>query len=101
MSLKEHLQASACKKLERFAAWVSEMADNVNDDEPIQTIKDLINEIGYEDWLMKSRPDTRSAERCMENVHELVEWMTNMHKKADKETNFIALEYAHQTNLGD
>lgn len=91
LSLKETLQTAAYHRLLRFAEWASGWVDNVDDENPIQTVKDIIHDVGYEPWLQNTSPDPKTAERRMENVHELIEWMQNMYVKAGKEDSFAEI----------
>ncbi len=70
------LPARAVARLHAFARRVMELADEAEGREPVATLtRQLIEDIDYRDWLKESARDPRQADRALENVDELLEWL--------------------------
>jgi len=80
LGLASHLGPRAYKQLEHFTGWISELAHQCENGEPIEVVKRLISDIDYERWLTDSNKDESQATRKMNNVLELVNWLQRMHK---------------------
>lgn len=84
--LKEVLSERASNRLETFVNWVTLLSDNAERGDPVKVARDMVNEIGYEDWLKDQASDLKIAERRMENVHELMDWLSRLYKDEKGET---------------
>jgi ATP-dependent DNA helicase Rep len=71
------LDQRAVSRLEGFARLIVEAEDALGRDaEPAHRFAGgLLERIGYRDWLRDSCRDARQAERCLENVDELLGWL--------------------------
>jgi ATP-dependent DNA helicase Rep len=86
MGLETQLNYRALTNVREFIAWLSKKAELAERGDPVAAVKELINDINYEDWLLNTSNDPKAAERRMANVHELVDWLQNMAKKMDEDT---------------
>jgi ATP-dependent DNA helicase Rep len=80
LGLKEFLNERTINKLQNFTNWVTLLSDNAERGDPIKVARDMVDEIGYEDWLKDQCSDLKIAERRMENVHELLDWLSRLYK---------------------
>ncbi|HEC19554.1 MAG TPA: DNA helicase Rep [Gammaproteobacteria bacterium] len=103
LGLETQLSYRAMKNVREFIAWLTAKAELAERGDPIAAVKELISDIGYEDWLLNTSNDPKAAERRMENVHELVAWLDLMSTKAAKkaEENATLGELVAQMTLMD
>jgi len=75
----------AVERLQRFGRWVVDCEDSLSRGEAVHEFAArLVDDIGYEDWLRDTCRDRRQAERCMENVAELIGWLKSL-SRAEKD----------------
>tara|TARA_R110001583_G_scaffold26757_2_gene96252 strand:+ start:18878 stop:20887 length:2010 start_codon:yes stop_codon:yes gene_type:complete len=80
MGLEQTLNGKGLQTLQSFTRWLVELNDRLKREEPIDVVRDLIRDIGYEDWLYESSPSPKAAEMQMKNVSMLFKWVTEMLK---------------------
>ena len=61
-----------------FVEWVAYMSDRMQRGDLVAAVRDLINDITYKAWLEDICSDLATAERKMENVYELVDWIEHL-----------------------
>jgi ATP-dependent DNA helicase Rep len=86
LGLAQHLNERALQRLQRFAHWIRTLAERAEHDDSTALIRDMVNDIQYEQWLRSSSKDPRSAERRMENVDELLDWLKRMEAESDTDS---------------
>jgi ATP-dependent DNA helicase Rep len=57
------------------------MSLRVDDDTPVSVARQVIKEIAYEDWIKEISTDPKFAERRIENLEELLEWIRRLANK--------------------
>jgi ATP-dependent DNA helicase Rep len=80
IGLEQTLNGKGLLSLQAFTRWLVELNDRLKREEPIDVVRDLIRDIGYEDWLYESSPSPKAAEMQMKNVSMLFKWVTEMLK---------------------
>ncbi|WP_028862324.1 DNA helicase Rep [Psychromonas aquimarina] len=80
MGLEQTLSGKGLQSLQAFSRWLVELNDRLKREDPIDVVRDLIRDIGYEDWLYESSPSPKAAEMQMKNVSMLFKWVTEMLK---------------------
>lgn len=75
LGLAQVLNARAHQRLTTFTEWLREMSRRAAEAPPAQLARELIEEIGYEDWLRETSRDPKAAEKRMDNVKEVLDWM--------------------------
>ncbi len=65
------------KTLQSFAQRLVEFGDIAERGDPVSAVKTLLEDIGYERWLVDSG-DEKSAQRRWENVTSLVNWIESL-----------------------
>jgi ATP-dependent DNA helicase Rep len=66
---------------------------------PSACVRRLLQDIEYEAWLLEVCKNRRQAERRMENIQELIDWMNRLQEKWDDEPSLSAL-LAHFSLVG-
>jgi ATP-dependent DNA helicase Rep len=79
LGLSQHLSERARERLSAFAAWIGQYAERARR-EPIAAVRALVHNLNYEAWLQETASSRQAAERRMENVHELLNWLDALHK---------------------
>src|SRR5690606_8895078 len=72
MGLGEHLTDAQIEKLREFSTWLEGKRELIERGGGVQLIKELIDDIGYEDWLYQQSSTPAAAERAVANVMTLV-----------------------------
>ena len=73
--LGEHLNERGRARVRRFADWLINIQDRARRDDPSKALRDLVNEIGYDDWLRETSSSSKQAERRMQNVNDWLDWV--------------------------
>lgn len=68
--------------LERFVRLMVDLSDRAERGDPLAAVQDLVAAIGYEHWLLEISTDPKTAQRRMDNVKELLDWLRAMAEKA-------------------
>lgn len=79
--LGQALSPKATASLKEFVRWFSRLETTLEQKDPISVVEKLVNDINYEQWLMDTSKDPDIAERKMNNVRDLINWLRNLHKK--------------------
>lgn len=90
VGLQSRLSASAYKNLNKFCDWLSRLADRAEDELATTIVRQLLDDLSYESWLLEQSKDTETAERRWANVLELLEWIARLQKK-NKESGIAEL----------
>jgi ATP-dependent DNA helicase Rep len=83
LGLTQKLSEKSIHRLQKFHDWVIDTADRIERGDTFAVIEQVINQIGYEQFLKEDSKSKESADRKIKNVYELVEWLKRI---ADKET---------------
>jgi ATP-dependent DNA helicase Rep len=80
MGLSTILNERALTKLTNFANWINLLSDNAQRGNPIEVVNEMVKEIGYQNWLEEQSSDVKIAEKRMQNVYELTDWLARLYK---------------------
>lgn len=81
IGLQSRIPEKNLERIQRFAHWVKQVARNCTGDNPVNAIREMLNDIDYEGWLHQNSNSSKAAEKRMENVFYLVE---SLQKTLDK-----------------
>ncbi|HIO92658.1 MAG TPA: DNA helicase Rep [Leucothrix mucor] len=83
----EQISTRAKARLERFTYWINEMILANNELEPHAIVNKFIAETDYSEWLQHTSTSPKMAERRMENVFEIADWVKRLYNDGEgKET---------------
>ncbi|MBW3567467.1 MAG: UvrD-helicase domain-containing protein, partial [Proteobacteria bacterium] len=85
MGLGEVLPERTLAKVREFGRWISYWSEQLEDKASVTKIEEMLEDIGYREWLEESTRDTEKAKRRWENVEELLSWIGNILKNSDEE----------------
>ncbi len=80
LGLEQHLSVRPLERLREFAGWIRLFQQRAENDHPVETVRDMLRDLQYEDWLYEKASSDKVAERRWENVLELVQWLDQLHK---------------------
>ena len=87
MGLEESLAPQYVEKLRRFTTWMDSVSRRCQtDDDPIQAIREMIEDCDYENWLMQSTATPAGAEKRMANVVFLVDSLQQTLERGDEDS---------------
>ena len=81
LGLQEILSARANSNLQQFSDWLLRLADRSETDSADSIVSQLLEDVGYETWLLEQSKDTESAERRWKNVTDLLDWLKKLQKE--------------------
>ncbi|WP_456416864.1 DNA helicase Rep [Thiolapillus sp.] len=80
MGLAERLKPNALGRLRKFSGWISQLSRLAHEGHPLRTVRQLLEEMDYEAWLHQTSSNDKAAQRRMENVEELLDWLQRLHE---------------------
>ncbi|WP_019613754.1 DNA helicase Rep [Psychromonas ossibalaenae] len=101
MGLEQTLTGKGLQSLQAFSRWLVELNDRLKREDAIDVVRDLIRDIGYEDWLYESSPSPKAAEMQMKNVSMLFKWVTEMLKGDDLDEEMTLEQVVARLTLRD
>jgi len=81
MGLADKVSAKALGHLEYFSKWLVDVAYRAEHGDLMETIRDMIEEVDYRAWLEEVTGDPNQAIRRMDNVEELLTWVSRIIEK--------------------
>jgi ATP-dependent DNA helicase Rep len=78
--LEGHLAPRAVARLRRFADWLQGYVVASHESDPASLTRGLLGDLGYEQWLRETSPSPKAAQRRIDNLNELVSWISRLAK---------------------
>ncbi len=86
LGLASRLTSRQVTHLRAFSNWLTQMVEEARTEEPAALTRELVKTLRYDEWLRDTCNDTRIAERRMENVKELVGWISRLARQEGEGT---------------
>jgi len=83
LGLTQKLSEKAIQRLNNFRQFIVKTSDRLEQEDKFTVVEQMIEQIGYAQWLREESKSKESAERKMNNVYELIEWMKRIADKKD------------------
>jgi ATP-dependent DNA helicase Rep len=81
------LPSRTVERLHGFSRRMIELGDEAEEGAPVDELaRELIEELGYRDWLFEQARDPRQAETANENLAELLDWLGRASRSDDAPT---------------
>lgn len=84
------LNEKQINNIQAFANWLNQysikLINNESNEDEIKIINDMISAMDYNTWLIDTSSSPKAAEKRMENVKELLTWISNIQKQSDDDT---------------
>ncbi len=78
LGLAERLGPRPREALQRFCDWILDLRHAMDNGETVSVARRVVNDTGYETWLLDNSRDEAQASRRMDNVNELLAWLQRM-----------------------
>ncbi len=86
VAISEYLPDKAVQRLNEFHSWLERLQRLAEDGYQIKVVEQLIVDIDYDAWLFETSDNEKRAEKRVENVNELVEWLQRLHDNEPEST---------------
>jgi ATP-dependent DNA helicase Rep len=90
LGLQSVLNPRAYDRLQQFTRLIEARAKEAENN-PVEAVRSLIREIDYEDWISANASSDSVAERRMENVNDLVDWIKALHNGELQEKSLVEM----------
>lgn len=77
LALSEEVGQRQRRQLAEFAGWLQPYHDAA-EQQPVATVRELIDRLDYVSWLKENSASLRAAERRMQNVEDLLAWLDRL-----------------------
>lgn len=79
--LHQHLTPTRQAPLREFQLWLSDYAERAETEPPVKLVNTLLEDIAYQDWIIKQSASPEQAEMRWRNVEDLLKWMRAIAEK--------------------
>jgi len=76
--LHNHLSPSRQGSIKQFEYWLNSLTERSETESPIKIVEMMLDEIAYQDWIVKQSASPEQAEVRWRNVEELLKWIRSM-----------------------
>jgi ATP-dependent DNA helicase Rep len=84
LALGERLKHRPLMRLREFSTWLNGLARQSESTTAVDTVRQLLQDIDYRDWLGQTSNSDKTAERRWENVEELLGWLEKLQQDEHK-----------------
>lgn len=85
MGIMSQIPKQALARLQKFRSWMLDISEKCDKGDPIEAVRDMVNDIDYEGWLHQNASSPKVAEKRMENVWYLVDSIRNLLERQQTE----------------
>ena len=78
IGLSEYVKTRPLARLREFSAWLQDLARMAESASPVETLRQLLRDLDYKDWLLETSDSDKTGERRWENVEELINWLERL-----------------------
>ena len=78
LGLAERLQPRPLARLRGFAEWLAGLLKASVDDTAVDTVRRLLDDLDYRDWLDRTSTSDAASGRRWENVEDLIAWLNRL-----------------------
>ncbi len=78
LGFTQQLPTHARLRLEQFSSWLQAMKNRTANENPANLTRRVIDDIAYADWLRNTSKNQKTAQKRLENVQELLDWMARL-----------------------
>ena len=97
MGLASQLSEGGRARLATFCHWINELSFASRDEEPHKIVERLITDISYYDWMQTTSNSPKMADRRMENVQEVIDWIKRLYNDGEGDHQDLADIVAHMS----
>ncbi|MFK5985685.1 MAG: UvrD-helicase domain-containing protein [Pseudomonadota bacterium] len=79
IGINQFIDKKAINKLQEFCNWINRIGELSRELSPVKAVSQLITDMDYYAWLIETSSTEAKAQRRIENVNELVEWLQRLY----------------------
>jgi len=96
LGLEQTLSGRPLERIREFSRWIAHYQQRAAGDQPVETVRALLKELDYENWLYDQSSSDKTAERRWDNVQELITWLERL-QQGDRVGESLAEMIIHLT----
>lgn len=81
LAMSELLGSKQCETVHAFKQWLQGIKHRVKQEPIVNVLRELVHHSGYEAHVHEQCDTPVKAQKCMDNVWELIDWVGRMHEK--------------------
>ena len=97
MGLAQQLSEGGRARLTNFCHWINDISHASRDEDPHKIVERLITDVSYYDWLQTTSNSPKMADKRMENVQEVIDWIKRLHNDGEGKHQDLADIVAHMS----
>ena len=86
VGLSATVPSANLQRLQRFKHWLQSVQRNVYSDKPVPAIRELLEDIDYQDWLRQNASSDAAASKRWENINLLISQIEYALKDSDSDS---------------
>lgn len=86
LALAEHIADKPRAALNSFKSWIEEIKKQIECGSVLEHLRQMVEDSGYEAYIYEQSDSPAKAQKKMDNVWELLEWVDRLLKKAPEST---------------
>lgn len=86
MGLSATVPSANLQRLQRFKHWLQAVQRNVYSDKPVPAIREMLEDIDYQDWLRQNASSDAAANKRWENINLLISQIEYALKDSDSDS---------------
>ncbi len=94
LALSSVLAESAVENLRDFHDWFQDLMKALDERNPLEVVKEMVDESGYEAWLHANSANSGAAQKRMENVGFLIDNLENAYQYEQEESDEATIKDA-------
>ena len=85
IGLEQFISGAALSRVKEFGAWIEHLSQKSQQEDPIASVRQMVRDMEYQDWLLQTSSGPPMAEKRMANVETLISSLqTSLEKAVEK-----------------
>ena len=85
IGLEQFISGAALTRVKEFGAWIEHLSQKSQQEDPIASVRQMVRDMEYQDWLLQTSSGPPMAEKRMANVETLISSLqTSLEKAVEK-----------------
>jgi len=107
LALSERISDKPREALYAFKQWLTTINNRIVHEPPVEVLRDMVESSAYEAYIYEQNDSPAKAQKCMENVWELLDWVGRLleknpeHNLVDVINKMILIDILEQSDEGD
>jgi len=85
MGIEQYISGAALARVKEFGAWIEHLSEKSQREDPIASVRQMVRDMEYQEWLLQTSSGPPMAEKRMANVETLISSLqTSLEKAVEK-----------------